>query len=1021
MNLRKLYILFLLLTLCSVNILGQNDSISSPDAVSSTGNVESKSAIEKQEQPVGREKSFNFDIKDVQLQKRYRPTENDTLFGSHGFRRLYLGGGVGLMVLSDKRVGLSSMTYNAYLGYRFSPVHALRADFSFANLSMEGTDETTKSIGLGLTYQTDLTNFIGGFRPSRLYSIGTILSGGVRLQPDLIRAKMRPYMSVGLHLSGNPVENVHVFVEPYVGLMARTSALFGYQSPSNFNIMYGFTGGLQFSSERILNRYPDSNPLYRNWFIDIAHGLAFNLSSDGNVLRSFGSSREIGIGKWFNPLIGLRAGVHFTEVTRLFNENSVVTPPLSFRSTQVMLGGGVEFMVGLLNFSKNHRNNGGESPWELNLLGGVRLGWLNRANPLATPDMLRCFYWAPTAALQPMYRVSPGAYIFVEPRWTRPIYYTPYQNTPHSVTHHQDIVSLAIGARVFRPSKDMRDQIISDPSLVFTHHAWAGIGVGIQRAFAWKKFANNDSDRDIQPTVGVSAGYDITPLHTLRLDASMQRLKTSLSDGNTLSQLVTYKADLRLLYMLNVSNLWQRTRVDAPFKVYGEVGPVLSILPSSKQRPESKTNFGVAAGIYASLRVAPCLDITAESLGEIHSSRILPAQNNTAYGQIEMAFSVGTRYHFLPDSRFVQLFDNIEVKPWNKGFFIESSYGADIPVGTPGESGVTMSGMAYNISMGTWLNEFFGVRAGLTARENSWSGGAFYNAKGDFVRSGRSSVFLVGRGELIFNPLALLNSRKESSSAPKFDVNVSIGGEIGVHSYYVDKQSSGFHLAMTTAIQALYRVSPSMQLFAEPRYTTTGGHKSIGASLGMRMTRTTGDKKEKSSDNLYEPELFFGLNGGWAMPIHFEAKDLRALAPTVGLHVGYRFKPAHGIRLSANYEATKRIMPNSQVATYPTLSTRLMYQLGVSNLWVKDDDSRWNFLLGFGPAVDICMEKDIAEKKATFGLIGSMMLDYRVSNNIHVFAEPYLQYNFSSIYPTDSGSRRRLLKLGAEFGVSYYL
>jgi len=226
---------------------------------------------------------------------------------------------------------------------------------------------------------------------------------------------------------------------------------------------------------------------------------------------------------------------------------------------------------------------------------------------------------------------------------------------------------------------------------------------------------------------------------------------------------------------------------------------------------------------------------------------------------------------------------------------------------------------------------------------------------------------------------------------------------------------------MTTAIQALYRVSPSMQLFAEPRYTTTGGHKSMGAALGMRMTRTTGDKKEKSSDNLYEPELFFGLNGGWAMPIHFEAKDLRALAPTVGLHVGYRFKPVHGLRLSANYEATKRIMPNSQVATYPTLSTRLMYQLGVSKLWVKDDDSRWNFLLGFGPAVDICMEKDATDKKATFGLTGSMMLDYRVSNNIHVFAEPYLQYNFSSIYPADYGSRRRQLKLGAEFGVLYYL
>lgn len=1020
MNSRTLYILFFALTLCRTNALGQNDSISSPVAENTNEKIESSSLDADKEQAPTQEKHFTLDVKDFQLQKRYRPSENDTLLGNHGLRRLYLGGGVGLMVLSDKRVGLSSMTYNAYLGYRFSPVHALRADFSFANLSKEDSDQKIKSIGLGLTYQTDLTNFIGGYRPSRLYSIGTILSGGARIQPDLVGAKMRPYISAGLHISGNPMENIHLFVEPYVGLMARMSAMYNRQTPSNFNIMYGVTGGLQFSSNKMHNHYPESNPDYLNWFIDIAHGMAFNLSSDGNFLRSFGSSREAYIGRWFNPFIGLRVGAHFTEVTRLFNENSVVQAPTTFRSTQVALGGGVEFMVGALNFSKHYRDNGGASPWDLNILAGVRFGWLNRANPLADPDMLRCFYWAPTVALQPMYRVSPGAYIFVEPRWTRPIYYTPYQNTSHSVTHHQDIASVAIGARVFRPSKERRDEINNNPNYEFIHHAWAGVNLGIQRAFAWKKFAYNDADRDIQPTVGVSVGYDITPLHSARLDASMQRLKTSLYENNTLSQLVTYKADLRLLYMLNFSNLWQGTRADTPFKVYGELGPVLSIIPSSKQRIEATTNVGVAAGLYASLRVAKCLDITAESLGELHSHRILPAQNNTAYGQIEMAFSVGTRYHFLPDSRIVQLFENLDIKKWNKGFFIESSYGADIPVGTPGEKGVTMSGMAYNFSMGMWLNELFGVRAGLTARENSWAGGAFYDANGNFTRSGRSSVFFVGRGELIFNPLSLLNSRKDATVAPKFDLNISIGGEIGVHSYFVNEASSGFHLAMTTSMQALYRVTQNMQLFAEPRYTTTGGHKSIGASLGMRMTRATGVDKNKSSDNLFEPKLFFGLNGGWAMPIHFDAKDLRALAPTVGLHVGYRFKPAHGIRLSANYEATKRII-NSEVTTYPTLSTHLMYQMGLSNLWTKDDESRWNFLLGFGPAVDIRLEDAPVDKKVTFGMIGSMILDYSISSNIHIFAEPFLQYNFSNIYPYGDGSRRRLLKLGAEFGVSYHL
>ena len=1007
MNSRRLYTLFLIVSLCNGGMQAQSDSI--------------VQTIEDEQAEVMRKQNFAYNVKDIQLQRRYRPSENDSLFGRGGLRRLYLGGGVGIMVLSDKKVSLSSMTYNAYVGYRFSPVHALRADFSYADLTKEGTDSKIKSIGVGLTYQTDLTNFLGGFRPSRLYSISTLLSGGIRIQPDLEGSRMRPYLSAGLHLSGNPMENLHLYVEPYVGIMARMSAMHQRLNPSKVSVMYGLTGGLQFSAEKALNRYPDGNPLYRNWFIDIAHGAAFNLSGDGSLLRNFGSAREIHVGRWFNPYIGIRAGVNFMEVSRLFNDNVVVTPPVSFRSTQVMLGGSVEFMMSLLNFSEKHRSDGGRSPWDLNIVGGVRFGWLSRANPMLNPDVLRCFYWAPSVALQPMYRVSTGAYIFVEPRWTRPMYYTPYQNTSHSVNHHQDIMSVAVGARVFRPSKEMREQIAADGSMLFTHHAWAGINIGLQRAFAWKKFAVGNTGSDIQPTVGVSAGYDITPLHSARIDASMQRLKTSLYDYGTLSQLVTYKADLRLLYMLNMSNLWQGTRVDAPFKIYGEVGPVLSIVPSQRNE-ESRTNFGAAVGLYASLRVAPCLDVTVESLGEIHSRRnFIPAQQNTAYGQIEMAFSVGTRYHFLPDSKVVHLFDDISTKPWNNGWFLEAAYGADIPMGT-GERGATMAGMTYNIGAGKWLNEFVAVRAGLSARANSWSGGGVYGPDGAYQHSGRSSAFLSGRGEFVLNFLSLLRSRKDATVAPKFDLNFSLGGELGRRSL-IDNDSPyrKTYLAMTTSMQALYRVSRDMQLFAEPRYTTTGGQKTLSATIGMRLTRSNEYLKEGDvGKDLFQPAAFIGISGGWAMPIHHDAKDLRALAPTVGVHGGYRFTPLHAARLSVNYEAAKRI-EHTEVVTYPTLSTRLMYQFGLSSLWTRNYNSPWNFSLNAGPAVDICLENTEAAKRATFGLAGSMTLDCRVSSNVHVYAEPYLQYNFSDIYPNEFNSTRRRMKLGAEFGITYHI
>ena len=983
-------------------------------------NTEGQTAPQEQVSSQQKTSIINFDPKQFQLQKRYRPMENDTAFGGHGLRRLYFGGGVGVMALTDKTVTLSSMMYHGYLGYRFSPVHALRFDFSYAHLSKENSDEKMKSMGFGLSYQTDLTHFIGGYKPQRLYSIATLLSAGARVQPDAPGTKIRPYLSVGLHISGNPMENLTVFVEPFVGVMGRQSYLMNRKSASMVNMMYGITGGIQFSLDKFVARYPNTNPLYRCWFLDFSHGLSLNLSGDGNVMKTAGSSRQIYVGRWFNPYMGIRAGVDFTEVGRQFDDARGIPADITYQSAQTLTGGGVELMLSALNFSKTHRNDMGKSPWDIGISGGVRLGWIKRANPLANPRLLECFYWAPTVAIQGLYRVAPGAYIYVEPRWLRPTYYTPYQNTPHSVTHEQHIITASVGARIFRPDKKIRAEIEGDDANIFVHHAWAGLNAGVQRPFSWTNMTMSDMGIGFMPTVGASVGYDITPLHSARVDASWQRLVGNVYDNNVLTQYVTNKADLRFMYMFNLSNFWQGTRTDSPFKLYAEAGPVISMIPSTKTEP-AKVNVGPAVGIYTSMRVTPCLDVTAESLGELHTKRgFIPSGQRSLPGQVELAFNVGVRYHFVPGSAGVRLFENLDLKPWNRGPFIETAYGAALPLGTD-HNMIAMGGQAYRVSAGLWLNELFGARIGLAAHEDYWK----FEADGG-KRS--ASAFASGRLEMVLNPLALLNSRKESDVAPKWDFNMSLGMDLGAR-FYANRWHEPykkFYTGFTASMQGLYRVSQGMQVFVEPRYVSGGGQDAFTASVGLRVTRANPYVKQIIGDRGFTPKglyhfgPFFGVSGALFEPYASILTAPRRLSFSGSAHVGFRFTRLHSVRASVGYEKAKSSVSGFS-DDYSVLSARAMYRFAFSTMWTQNEDTRWTLFANAGPALDVRFKAIEGLRRYSFGLAASMAVDCRVAGDVHLYLEPYMQYNFRRLLPHHQDTPHNRLKLGVELGVSYHL
>jgi hypothetical protein len=126
-----------------------------------------------------------------------------------------------------------------------------------------------------------------------------------------------------------------------------------------------------------------------------------------------------------------------------------------------------------------------------------------------------------------------------------------------------------------------------------------------------------------------------------------------------------HQLDLRLLYMLNVTNMWTGYDKRNVFNMYFEIGPSFSSIVSEsntlaegeyqggqdfkyigKQYAGNKS-MGLAMGIMMALKLTPKWDLTSELMGQFHFNRQYMPENYARFvNAIKMNFSVGTRYNF---------------------------------------------------------------------------------------------------------------------------------------------------------------------------------------------------------------------------------------------------------------------------------------------------------------------------------------------------------------------------------------
>lgn len=945
--------------------------------------------------------SIGFDPSSVRLQKRYRPLENDSLFPKQWWRRFYFGIGGGIQGLTDNIGMVSNASANAYLGYHLTPIHSLRLSGSYIKYNFNGNNKSAKSLGVGIDYLVNLSNFAWGYDPSRVFEVSTVVGIGARYSRAALPSKINPYAHIGLNADVYISKYASLFFEPYIGAQRQMSTVLNNPSREKWNLMYGFSTGLQVSLENRTDYFSEADSIYKKIFLDTSIGVVSSGRS-GGILNRLGVGYQAALGLWINPMIGLRVGAHgesFYWTSRIRNKNNV---PVRYSHNQVLVGGRAELMLDPLNFSKKWREAPEGHDFDLNLLLGGELGW-ELKNGLYGESIRRshAYYYGITSALQALYRIDKGTYIYIEPRY-QAIYYNDKKSEGWSPSDH--IASINVGSRVYltKPFSFKR------PQGAYIPHWWVAIDAGALKYYNAPRVTKGGIG--LNPTIGFAAGYDLSPWASFRAQLAYQRLYNVYTArysgyagslkryGEGLWESSYDAMDLRLSYMLNLNNLLQGYDGERRFNLWWTVGPSLSyifnqsdtwvegqknVLPDLKHielsnSREGKISPGINTSIMAALRVAPQYDVTVEAMGQYNFIHGTNPGNNPRLNNVKYGLTVGSRYHIYQRS------DRQRLWPRFNRYFFDSSFAWST---SSLSNAFKLSGTQYSASLGMWFTPYIGARLGVNA-QTMYHSSNVSKQNGVDIRKSKSIATGSARAELVVSPLNLFPKWRDKEGGHDFDVNLLGGLDLGGIARTPserDPERLQFYYGLTGAMQLLYRINnPGTFIFVEPRflsayykrpYYNTGVYETVSDkmfSLGVG-TRVYMDNPS------FVPVGSEEMNSRWWAGLSFGGVKLQhsetwrptsglGLNPALAMSVGYDWKPLVSFRAQLAYERIGNYASSSYTginengktvygyglwnSKYNVMDLRLAYMLNVNNfLQGYNPNRRFNLWLIGGPAL----------------------------------------------------------------------
>lgn len=526
------------------------------------------------------------------------------------------------------------------VGWQFAPSHSLRTTLLAGNFSRKIDNETLTRIGLQTDYLLNVTSFISGYNPGRIFEFSTLAGLGYQCSSFAGTTKHIGELHLGMQLKLHPTSHVDFYIEPRFTILTDGIDHSFQKNWHKYDMTYGAVVGMnyRFKAWKPFGkiRTLEGDKFMDNTFISIAAGGQFQasrLTNEIGLTKSIGPHFSLSVGKWLIPALGLRLSGFRSDDT--WHKKEIVAtddnPGEEFYEMSTYTGGRLEGMLDATYFFNGHQLH---PRFSANILAGGELGYIKKENGY---HPAKGGYTGFTGGVQLKYRFADEISLFIEPRTTFASYSlkTSEKEQGRNVAkkYTDNLFNINIGIEIQRANEENR-MARSLNREVFTPSFFVSGGIGFSTPIQVKRYALK---RYFDYQAIITAGRIFTPLSSLRLGIDFGPFSVDLKEGEAKYNMPSGSLD----YMLNLTNLMMGYDPERKYDVQLFAG----IVASMRLKQENSFFIGGEAGLQAFYQVSRRFKVFLEPKIRIYGKELL-MQNNVQGKDIMMSLHTGTCFSF---------------------------------------------------------------------------------------------------------------------------------------------------------------------------------------------------------------------------------------------------------------------------------------------------------------------------------------------------------------------------------------
>ncbi len=526
-------------------------------------------------------------------------------------------------------------------GKWFNLVNGVRVGTKFSTAKYKGIENNrTKSVSLYADYMYNLSSYLYGYNPYRVFNLSPFAGLSVGASMDGGNTSLVSALRFGLNGSFRVSRGVSIFVEPM--LQTYTDNFSPEENWRGVDFAPTVMLGLRFETVPQLYRtycdefYDAQGPL-SNLFVSAAAG---GVTLPGIAIGAYESQYKLGvagrmsIGNWFNPYSGLRLSVggDFTSREAVHAVNPFVQADYMFNLSSLFEGHNIDRVFSIYGIT-------GLS---------YKFADVKKGSDLNNPER---DHIGVGVGLQGSFRLSNKFRLFIEPRID--------VNAPLGGTTMKPLfapMKVYAGITFNRPDDGTFKTAKLDHNGMLDHYFLYASG-GVNSILSMSQFKQYKFD-SLRPVGSVGFGKWFTAVSAVRAYAKAGVVTSAGIEYGMLGA--------GLDYMFNITNLIAGYDPGRRFELSGIFGGS-AVYQNHDDQSSSNFSFGLEAGFQGSVKVSPKASLFLEPKLELYTSDFAAGTINTPFkGDLYGTVNLGFNYRF--DSYIIgvnyELFEKAKGERW---------------------------------------------------------------------------------------------------------------------------------------------------------------------------------------------------------------------------------------------------------------------------------------------------------------------------------------------------------------------